>query len=334
MIKKLLYSALVLTSSMLFAQDNYLDFDGIDDYVDVAGSENILANKNTISMSCKVYPTNAFPGFPAFNGLLGYRNESNFDFYLIQLSFDTIEARFRNSAGNQFTIVYNGLVLDQWNHFFLVYNGTTLELYQGANLVNSIAASGSAPVNNNNTFKIGLIEFQSFNWYHRGYMDEVSLWNKALTAADISAIMANGSGEIANPSFENNLMLYYKFNQGTAYGNNAGSTTLNDENFAYDGQLNNFALTGDNSNWGGIPLSNAAFTNQQFSVYPNPAASSLSIQGKVGLSSVRIFDLAGRLIQSQTADFSNRATVNVAHLTAGVYIAEINGQERIRFVKE
>jgi hypothetical protein len=162
----------------------------------------------------------------------------------------------------------------------------------------------------------------------------VSLWNKALTASDISAIMANGAGEIANPGFENNLMLYYKFNQGTAYGTNTGISTINDENFAYDGQLNNFALTGDNSNWGGIPLSAATFANQQFSVYPNPAAATLAIQGKTAISAVRVFDLAGRLILTQQADFSNRTSIDITSLTSGVYIAEINGQNLIRFVKE
>lgn len=334
MIKKLLFSAFMLARISGFAQDNYLDFDGIDDYVDVAGSENILANKNTITLSCKVYPKNTNPGFPAFNGIAGYRNESNFDFYLIQLSATSIEARFRNSAGVQYTIVYDGLVLNQWNHFFFVYDGSKINLYSGSNLTNTIAASGSTPALNSNTFKIGLVQFQAYDWFHNGYIDEVSLWNKALDASEINAIVGNGAGEIANPAFENNLMLYYKFNQGTAYGTNTGLSILNDENFAYDGQLNNFALTGNSSNWGGIPLSNATFTNQQFSVYPNPATATLAIQGKTAISSVQIFDLAGRLILSQHADFSHQATIEIANLTSGVYIAEINGQSRIRFVKE
>lgn len=334
MIKKLLFSALILASFSGFAQDNYLDFDGIDDFVDVAGSENILANKNTITLSCKVYPKDTNPGFPAFNGIAGYRNESNFDFYLIQLSASTIEARFRNSAGVQYTILYDGLILNQWNHLFFVYDGAKINLYSGTTLTNTIAASGSAPALNSNTFKIGLVQFQSYDWFHTGYIDEVSLWNKALNASDIAAIVGNGAGEIANPNFENNLLLYYKFNQGVAYGTNTGLSTLNDENFAYDGQLNNFALTGNASNWGGIPLSNASFTNQQFSVYPNPATKTLAIQGKTAISAVRVFDLAGRLILTQQADFSNRTTVDIANLTSGVYIAEINGQNRIRFVKE
>lgn len=334
MIKKLLFSALVLASFHGFAQDNYLDFDGIDDFVDVAGSENILANKNTITLSCKVYPKDTNPGFPAFNGIAGYRNESNFDFYLIQLSATTIEARFRNSAGTQYTILYDGLVLNQWNHLFFVYDGAKINLYSGNTLTNTLAASGSAPANNNSTLKIGLVQFQSYDWFHTGYIDEVSLWNKALNASDIAAIMANGSEEIANPNFENNLLLYYKFNQGVAYGTNTGLSTLNDENFAYDGQLNNFALTGNSSNWGGIPLSTATFANQQFNVFPNPASATLAVQGKTAISSVRIFDIAGRLMQSQSADFTNRATVEIANLAGGVYFAEINGQSRIRFVKE
>ena len=334
MIKKILFSALILTSLSGFAQDNYLDFDGIDDYVDVAGSENILANQSAITLSCKVYPKDTNPGFPAFNGIAGYRNESNFDFYLIQLSATSIEARFRNSAGVQYTILYDGLILNQWNHLFFVYDGAKINLYSGNTLTNTLAASGSAPASNTMTFKIGLVQFQAYNWYHTGYIDEVSLWNKALNASDIAAIMANGAEEIANPNFENNLLLYYKFNQGIAYGNNSSITTANDENFAYDGQLMNFALTGNASNWGGIPLSTATFANQQFCVFPNPANTSLAVQGKIAIHSVHIYDLAGRLIQNQTADFSNRASVDLTNITSGVYFAEINGQERIRFVKE
>jgi hypothetical protein len=69
-------------------------------------------------------------------------------------------------------------------------------------------------------------------------------------------------------------------------------------------------------------------------VYPNTAAATLAIQGKTAISAVRVFDLAGRLILTQQADFSNRTSIDIANLTSGVYIAEINGQNRIRFVKE
>lgn len=123
--KKILSLLFFVLISNGFSQNNYLDFDGVNDHVNVVGSDNLLANSASISMSCKIFPKNATPSFPAFNGFAGYRNESNFDFYLIQLTVTQVEARFRNSSGTDFTAVYNGLVLNQWNHLFLVYNGSS-----------------------------------------------------------------------------------------------------------------------------------------------------------------------------------------------------------------
>lgn len=59
---------------------------------------------------------------------------------------------------------------------------------------------------------------------------------------------------------ECNLVAYYKFNQGTAGGNNAGVTTLvGSTTNGYNGTLNNFALSGSTSNWispGGVTTGN------------------------------------------------------------------------------
>ena len=273
MIKKLLLTLLILAFHFSYSQDNYLDFDGVNDAVTVTGSENILANSSSITMSCKVFPRRISSGFPNFNGFMGYRNETNFDFYLIQLSSTDMEARFRNSSGTAFTITYTGLTLNEWTQFFLVYNGTdgTLKLYAGDTEVESVSASGSVPASSTGALKLGLITFQSFNWYHDGKIDEASLWNKALSPSEISAIVSNG-GEISNPLGEANLKLYYKFNQGIPYGNNATETTVNDELEVYNGTAANFTLTGNSSNWGSDTLSTAQFQTASMVVYPNPAA--------------------------------------------------------------
>lgn len=273
MIKKLLLTLLILAFHFSYSQDNYLDFDGVNDAVTVTGSENILANSSSITMSCKVFPRRISSGFPNFNGFMGYRNETNFDFYLIQLSSTDMEARFRNSSGTAFTITYTGLTLNEWTQFFLVYNGTdgTLKLYAGDTEVESVSASGSVPASSTGALKLGLITFQSFNWYHDGKIDEASLWNKALSPSEISAIVSNG-GEISNPLGEANLKLYYKFNQGIPYGNNTTETTVNDELEVYNGTAANFTLTGNSSNWGSDTLSTAQFQTASMVVYPNPAA--------------------------------------------------------------
>ncbi len=332
--KKQLLSLLFLTFTLNgFSQNNYLDFDGVNDNVNVANSGNLLSGSSAITMSCKVYPKNATPSFPAFNGFAGYRNESNFDFYLIQLTATQVEARFRNASGTAFTAVYNGLVLNQWNHLFLVYNGSTLKIYSGVTEVASVAASGTVPASNSSTFKIGNIQYSTFNFYHKGFIDEVSLWNKALTATEIAAIISN-EGEINEPDAETNLKVYYKFNQGNPYGANPGLTTLIDEMGLQDGTLNNFALSGNISNWGSENLSSTNFNKATTFIYPNPVLNSLQIKNDMDITDIQILDLRGRKILSQKLSGTNTTTVDVSHLSAGIYLAQVNRSQFIKFVKQ
>lgn len=333
MIKKLLFLLAVVSFTAANAQNNYLDFDGQNDYVNIPNSENILANANTISMACRVYPKSNTGGFPNFNGIMGYRNETNFDFYIIQLESNKIEARFRNSSGANFDITYTGMTLNQWNHLFMVYDGSTLKLYNGATQVGSVAANGSAPATQFGTLKLGLIEFQAYSWYHNGYIDEASLWNKALSAAEISAIVTN-SNSIANPAGEANLKLYYKCNQGVAYGSNVGLTSLTDEKATSNGTLVNFALTGTTSNWGGLVLGTDAFDSAAYYAYPNPTSSMLHFSSKDDISSIRIVDISGRMVQENNSLTTQNPSIDVSQLSAGMYVAVINDKVNVKFVKK
>lgn len=335
MMKKLLLLLFVMAININYSQNNYLDLDGIDDYIEISNSGTILSNAAAITMSCKVFPTRVSSGFPDFNGILGYRNEIDFDFYLIQLSSTDVEARFRNSNGVAYTITYTGLVLNQWNQFFLVYDGasSSLNLYSGGILVGSTYADGVAGGSSADYLKIGNITFQSFEWYHQGYIDEVSLWNKALTASEISNITVN-SGEIANPLSETNLKLYYKFNQGIAYGDNSAEIILNDEMGQQNGLLHNFALTGTSSNWGGAALSNAAFTKTSVQLYPNPAAEFVSVSGLKGAAEIKIIDITGRVVSAPDQQAAELARIDVSHLKSGVYFMVINNEQKIKFVKK
>lgn len=328
MFKKLLLLMFIGVFAAAQAQNNYLDFDGIDDYVSVQNGASLLANASAISMSCKVFPRRVSAGFPDFNGFAGFRNESNFDFYLIQLSSTDVEARFRNSDGNEFTITYTGLTLNQWTQFFLVYNGATLKLYANEAEVGSIPAFGSAPgvASPPSDFQVGRITFQAFNWNHDGKIDEVSLWNRELTASDVAAIVS--AGEIVNPSAETNLQLYYKFDQGIPYGENFAETSLTDSN-GNDGALMNFALTGNSSNWGSDQLAVAQYHQDGVTLYPNPATSIISISGVPGTTSYNIVDLSGRIVAEGTV--SANASIDVSNLTKGLYFALI-GTNRLKFI--
>src|SRR6185503_8861151 len=165
-------------------------------------------------------------------GMIGFRATGG-GFYLIELNNGAIECRLLNSAGTLFSYqTPNYTIVPQvWQHYAWVYSGSQLTLYLNGNVVGSIAASGTI-TNTAIPFAIGKNTLTGFNFYYNGRIDEVSLWNKALSQAEVQDIMAN---ELLGT--ESNLQLYYKFNQGVPAGNNTSILSLISElnSPTYDG---------------------------------------------------------------------------------------------------
>jgi hypothetical protein len=236
-------SFLILNTFSLVGQSNSFDFDGIDDFVGVTNASSFISTDTAMAISCWVYPTNSNAGWPDFDGFLGFRNDINADFYILQLNSTTVEARFRNSLGTNFDISQSGLTLNTWQHFIFTYNGTTLSLYLNGVLGTSIPANG----NINNTavnLNIGKVKFGISDFYFDGKIDDVGLWSKNLTASEVACIYAQG----INPA-DTKLQLYYDFNQGVAGGTNTSVSTVIDRMNNTNGQLTGAALTGTSSNW-------------------------------------------------------------------------------------
>lgn len=226
------------------AQQNALSFDGIDDYVALSGATSQLVGGTGISMSCWIYTSHAVSGYPDFDGICGFRNESSADFYMLQLSSTNLEARFRNSSGINYDIVYTGFQLNIWQHFVLTYDGSSLKLYKNGSLVSSVSASGSIN-SSSETFFVGKLPFQSTSFQCSGKIDDVTLWNKALSLSEIQSLYTCG---IPQPT--NNLKLHYAFDQGIASGSNSGLTSaVNSAGTGNNATLYNFSLNGSTSNW-------------------------------------------------------------------------------------
>ncbi len=243
--KKHLLAALfiLLATAGATAQQNGLDFDGFDDYVSVPGGSALIANQAGFSMSCWVYPTNANPAFPNFDGIVGFRNETNADFYILHLSTTSWECRFRGTSG-AYTITSPTVQLNTWQHVALVYAGTTLKFYHNGTLATSIPITGSL-TNTAVDFSIGYIPFQTTPFWTTGQIDEVALWSKALSDTDVNCIYR----QAINPATPG-LAAYYPMNQGVAGGNNFNITFLDDvQSVTYDGFVNGFALSGTTSNF-------------------------------------------------------------------------------------
>jgi hypothetical protein len=212
--KKILTFVIIIlvSSSFLFSQSvsNALDFDGFDDYVAIPNGTALLAGINQFSMCGWVYPTNPNTAWPDFEGYFGIKNEGICDFYIVQLYGLGLEARITTTNGT-FTLNpadLSEVTMNEWQHFALVYDSTHLKVYYNGILDGSIAATGTIPYNNMELW-IGSLDFQFNDFYLDGKVDEVTIWNKALSESEINDYMCI-SGD---PSMVPNLMAYYDFNE-------------------------------------------------------------------------------------------------------------------------
>ena len=221
---------------------NALDFDNNGDQVQVANASALIANQSGISLSCWVYPRNAAPNFPDFDGIAGFRNEVDCDFYLLHFTASSVEARMRNNAG-EFTITGGPITLNTWQHLAFTYDGATLALYVNGTLASSVPASGTF-TNTTTPLQIGDLTYQITEYWMNGRVDEVGLWKRALTTEEIGCLLSG-----APDPTDTDLVLYYGCDQGTAGGNNAGITELTDATGTQNGVLEGFALSGNTSNF-------------------------------------------------------------------------------------
>lgn len=196
-------------------------------------------------MSFWFYPTNSSAGWPDFDGICGFRNESDADFYVLQLNSTSLEGRIRTSSGTPYSITYTGgFTMNGWNHCVLTYDGSNLKLYLDGSLAGSTSASGSIS-NGSVPFNIGYIPFPNPPFYFQGDVDEVTLYNDALTSSEVSTLYNSCGPDLNDP----NLQLYYPMNDGTAGGNNQGVSVIQDQMGNIDGTISGMTLTGSTSNF-------------------------------------------------------------------------------------
>ncbi len=212
---------------------NALQFDGIEDYVSIPNGTGIFANLSAFSMCGWVYPTNANAFWPDLDGYFGIKDEGVCDFYIVQLNGTDLEVRIRTDQG-QFDIPTAELpqiVLNEWQHFALVYTGSELQLYYNGVLNGSVAATGTIPYSDLEV-TIGKLEYFETDFFLSGKVDEVTFWDKALTADEV----LENECISGDPSAVPDLIAYYNFNE-------TEGLVLPDYFGNYDGNLT--GMTGD-----------------------------------------------------------------------------------------
>lgn len=152
---------------------------------------------------------------------------------------------WHEGVGNTTRTVVTGttaIPTGSWTQVAAKWDGSNATLY-----LNGVADPSStvidAAVGSGNLF-LGNSPTYSAPFY--GSMDELRIWNRPLCVGEIQ----NNMNCSINPTGQQGLVALYTFDQGIAYADNAGLSTLVDAStYGNDGTLTNFNLFNDVSNW-------------------------------------------------------------------------------------
>jgi phage-related holin len=226
----------------------HLSFDGVNDYVNIPKNFN---SNFTIEFMMK---TSDIGG----SGNQWYHGKGIIDQELGGVANDfgisLINNKVAFGIGNPDVTIFStsDVNTNSWNHIAVSWDQTTGAMNLSVNGV--LESVGTGSINSRNAGSIMRIgAMNTLVSYFSGNIDEVRIWNRALSQAEI---VNNMNCELPTPTTQTGLLAYYQFNQGVGATDNAGATSLTDASAnANHGTLNNFALTGAASNWvAGSPI--------------------------------------------------------------------------------
>jgi hypothetical protein len=226
------------------AQNNALEFDGIDDYI-TCPTAMAVSQMNSFTIETWVKWDGGSNGniysetdTTTLNPILSI---------LAKSAVGGLEITLRDASLVGFvTYPTKGEInINGWSHLaFVRSNATTAYLYIDGIATDTFTFTAPSPWSVNE-ISIGTRKRTVFDGFFEGELDEIRTWNYARSATEIMAYK-----DCHLTGSETGLVSYYDFNQGSAGANNSTETILIDRTAnAHNASLNSFALTGTASNW-------------------------------------------------------------------------------------
>ena len=232
-IVSVVFIVLALFSTTDFqAQHNALDFDGVDDYVNIGNNLNLTS---AISIEAWVKTDELGSRQTILDKGYSSSGEPYYQYHVEVRSGGEVYFALSLGGTRKTTETSTTLTAGQWHHIACVYNGSTIKIYIDGVEESSTNATGSISTYSTSLY-IGAYSGPDPIGSFDGLIDEVRIWSDERTASEIStnrSIELNGN--------ESNLVGYYKFNEtGT---NTVASNSASATGDSYDGSLINMTGT-------------------------------------------------------------------------------------------
>ena len=185
-----------------------LIFDGVNDHVEIAHSPSLEISQN-ITLSARVKVSE----FGQWDGIITKGvNKSPYALQLWSGGRIRFTANWGSPSGYSGSGSWNStetLSTNEWHHIAVTYDGATIKFYIDGEYSNMENVSGLVFGNENENLGFGA-DWPGGNEFFDGAMDDVSVWNVALTEEQIQSYLNNGlSGN------ESGLAGYWDFNEGS-----------------------------------------------------------------------------------------------------------------------
>jgi hypothetical protein len=189
-----------------------LEFDGVNDYVDIGTIDVGGGTGLSIALWLKADDFSA-----SYARFIAKVTETQDHYWSLSTSDDGTALRFNLKASGTTTVLKTGTGLIQvgiWYHVAATYDGSQMRIYKNGLEVASINKTGAVDTNPNVLAVIGNQPPTAGSWPFDGLIDEVRIYNRALSATEIAAI-ANPvtTGLSGNSSQE--FPTTYELNQNT-----------------------------------------------------------------------------------------------------------------------
>lgn len=162
-----------------------LKFDGTDDYATLP--TNALLNNNVIAG----FSFWANFADPAANFAFIYQQSTNDNSLLFSNDYNLLQHVRDGLTPNSQETSWGAITYNAWHLITWIYTGTALQIYVDATLKLSTASTGTLN-SSANQWNIGRYFWGAGYW--NGYIDELTVWKTAPTAAEITKIYNSGTG--------------------------------------------------------------------------------------------------------------------------------------------